>query len=369
VRVAIAHEWLVRYAGSEKCVEEMLAVFPDARLLTSVVRPGALPPAFARAEPSLLQHIPGATKKHELLLPLMPAAWRSRVIRDVDVVISSSHACANAVRMEAGTPHLSYCHTPMRYAWGFEAESTRVPTLARLPARVAMAYFRRWDRNTAARVTRFVANSSAVAVRIQRFYGREASVVHPPVDTEFFTPGGERGEDFLYVGRLTGYKRFDLAVDAFRGLQSRLLVVGEGADSAVRWQAPPNVKFLGSVDGEELRALYRSARAVIAPGVEDFGIAMAEAQSCGTPVIAAREGGASDIVLDGATGWLVERQSPEAFREAVRRATSEELDEESIHTRAQRFARRRFHDEIRSEVDELVGQGTGSQVLDRGAAE
>lgn len=368
MRVAIAHEWLVRYAGSEKCVEEMLAVFPAARLLTTVVRRGALPPTFARAEPSFLQHIPGATAKHEWLLPLMPAAWRARIVRDVDVVISSSHACANAVRTERHTPHLSYCHTPMRYAWGFDAESTRLPRLLRPSARVAMRSFRHWDRNTAARITHFVANSTAVAARIRRFYGRQASVVHPPVGTEYFTPGDERGEDFLYVGRLTGYKRFDLAVEAFRGLPQRLLVVGEGADSALRWEAPPNVTFLGSVPDVELLRLYRTARAVIAPGVEDFGIAMAEAQACGTPVIAAREGGATDIVLDGVTGWLVERQSPDGFRKAVRRAADEELDTDSIHIRAQRFSRKRFREEIRSEVEELAGRGARRRVPAKGTA-
>lgn len=358
MRVAIAHEWLVRYAGSERCVEEMLEVFPDARLLTTLVRREALPIAFQRAEPSLLQRIPGASARHEWLLPLMPAVWRAWMVRDVDVVISSSHACANAVRTEPGTPHLSYCHTPMRYAWDFESEASRLPGLLRPSARFAMSGFRRWDRNTAARVTKFVANSTAVASRIAAFYGRSASVVHPPVRTEFFTPGGERGDDFLYVGRLTGYKRPDLAVETFRGLPHRLLVVGEGsAKASLQRQAPPNVTFLGSVPDEELRSLYRSSRALVAPGVEDFGIAMAEAQSCGTPVIATRAGGAADIVSDKSTGWLVDTQTVEAFRAAVRSAAEQELDTDVIHSRAQGFSRQRFRDEISNEVEAVVSRG------------
>lgn len=369
VRIAIAHEWLVRYAGSERCVEEMLHVFPDGRLLTTVARKEVLPSVFERAEPSFLQKIPYATQRHELLLPLMPMAWRSRTVRDVDVVVSSSHACANAVRTEPNTPHLSYCHTPMRYAWEFSSESTRLPRSLRPAAGVAMSYFRRWDRNTAAKVTHFVANSTAVAGRIQRFYGRGASIVHPPVRTEFFTPEGEHGDTFLYVGRLSGYKRFDLAVETFRELPYQLLVVGEGAtESALHGQVPPNVKLLGPVPDDELRRLYRSARAVIAPGIEDFGIAMAEAQACGTPVIAAKDGGATDIVDDGVTGWLVSLQSADQFRVAVRRAATEELDYSLIHSRAQRFSRERFREEFRAEVDKVLGEKSGRSISATGAA-
>jgi glycosyltransferase involved in cell wall biosynthesis len=355
VRVAIAHEWLVRYAGSEQCVAEMLRLFPDARLLTTLLRADALPHEFARAEPSFLQRVPGATSRHEWFLPLMPIAWQVHRVRDVDVVISSSHACANAVGVAPGIPHLSYCHTPMRYAWDFAAEAGRFPTALRPAARVLMGGFRRWDRKVAERVTRFVANSSAVASRIERFYGRRATVVHPPVRTEFFTPGGDRGDEFLYVGRLVGYKRADLAVEAVRDLPHRLLVVGGGADEArLRREAPPNVTFLGSVPDEELRRLYRSARAVLAPGVEDFGIAMAEAQACGTPVIAAGEGGAADIVVDGTTGWLVPGGDLQALRRAVMQAAVEELDPGVSHANAQRFSREHFREALHAEVLETL---------------
>ena len=245
-RVAIAHEWLVRYAGSERCVDELLVAFPGAEVLTTVVNPSAVPARLRGARPSALQHVPGATSHHEWLLPLMPLAWRMMAPPSgVDAVVSSSHACAKAVPVEDGTPHLCYCHTPMRYAWDFGAERERFPRGSRTAARGLMAWFRRWDRATAARVTRFVANSRAVASRIQRHYGRRAQVVPPPVRTDFFTPGGERGEGFLYVGRLTGYKRPDLVVDAFRGLPYRLTVVGKGAMApALRARATPNVEFI-----------------------------------------------------------------------------------------------------------------------------
>ncbi len=315
MRIAIAHEWLVNYAGSERCVVEMVAAFPEARILTTLVEPSALPHALRGASPSFLQRLPAATRHHEWLLPLMPAAWRLRKpVRDVDAVISSSHACANAVRAAAGTPLLSYCHTPMHYAWNFDAERERFPCPLRPAARGSMAWFRRWDRRTAQRVTRFAAASRAVAERVERYYGRTAQVIHPPVDTDFFTPCGERGRDFLYVGRLVTYKRPELVIEAFAGLRHRLLVVGDGRmGPKLRARATPNVVFLGAKRGEELRALYRSARALVFPGEEHFGIVMAEAQACGTPVIALNAGGAREIVDDGTSGWRCGARASRSF--------------------------------------------------------
>ena len=358
VRVAIAHDWLVRYAGSERCVEQMLVEFPGARLLTSVVNRDALPASFAHAEPSLLQKVPGATRRHELLLPLMPAAWRFRdAVRDVDVVVSSSHACAKAVRFEGAIPHACYCHTPMRYAWDFPSEASRFPRPVRRLAPHAMTWFRRWDRATSERVTTFVANSSAVAARIQAAYGRRAEVIHPPVRTEFFTPAGERGDDYLYVGRLVSYKRADLVVEAFRGLPYRLFVVGRGhLESSLRASAPDNVVFLGNVSDERLRQLYRTARALVFPANEDFGIAMAEAQACGTPVVGLAQGGALDIVADGRTGWLLETATIDQLRSTIRRTAGERLDDAAIAAEAQRFSATRFRAALREVVDQAIDQ-------------
>ena len=354
-RVTIAQEWLVSYGGSERCVEEMLATFPDAELLTTVLDPGSVPAVLHGARTSFLQHVPGARSHHEWLLPLMPLAWRMLAgPADVDVVISSSHACAKAVRIPEGVPHLCYCHTPMRYAWDFAAERERFPRPLRPAARAAMRWFRRWDRRTAESVTAFLANSPAVARRIERAYGRDARVVHPPVRTDFFTPGGERGGDFLYVGRLVGYKSAEVAVEAFRGLPQRLVVVGEGAGRrALEARAPRNVSFAGYVDEKRLRELYRAARALVHPANEDFGIAMAEAQACGTPVIGLAGSGADDIVVPGETGWLVPGSDPGAFRSAVVEAAAREADAVEIACRAQRFSAARFRDEIRAAVDEL----------------
>ena len=355
-RVAIAHEPLVRYAGSERCVDELLVAFPGAEVLTTVVDPSAVPARLRGARPSALQHIPGATSHHEWLLPLMPLAWRMMAPPSgVDAVVSSSHACAKAVPVENGTPHLCYCHTPMRYAWDFGAERERFPRGSRTAARGLMAWFRRWDRATAARVTRFVANSRAVASRIEHHYGRRAQVVPPPVRTDFFTPGGERGEGFLYVGRLTGYKRPDLVVEAFRGLPYRLTVVGKGAMApALRARATPNVEFIDEVGDEELRELYRSARAMLYPVDEDFGIVMAEAQACGTPVISIDAGGALDIVENGVTGWLMRGRGIRDLQMAVSHAAREDLDAREIRTRAERFSSEAYRSALRDEVGDMI---------------
>ena len=357
MRVAVAHDWMVAYAGSERVVEPLLAEIPDARLLTSLFRPEVLPSSLRRAEPSFLQRIPGAIRRHEWFVPLMPLAWRLRgEIGGVDAVISSSHACAKAVRAAPGVPHVCYCHTPMRYAWRFEDERKRFPAALVPLVRPGLAWFRRWDRSTARRVTQFVANSTYVAGQIRSFYGRDALVVHPPVDTDFFTPdGGGPGEEFLYVGRLISYKRADLVVDAFAKLPHRLTIVGDGhLRRELEDRATPNVRFLGNVGAEQLRSLYQSARALVYPAEEDFGIAMAEAQACGTPVIALASGGAVDIVEPGTSGWLLAEPSIEALHAAVEEAASATLDPIAIRRRAERFSRSAFRAGMRRIVEDAV---------------
>jgi glycosyltransferase involved in cell wall biosynthesis len=359
MQAVVAHEWLVDYAGSERVAEAILDAFPDARLLTTVVDRDSVPPRLAAAEPSLLQHLPRANRHHGWLLPLMPAAWRfRRPISDADVVISSSHACAKGVHVAQGIPHVCYCHTPMRYAWFFDAEAARFPRAARPLARVLMRAFRRWDRRSAKHVTAFVANSSAVADRIGRFYGRRARVIFPPVDTEFFTPGEERGDFFLFVGRLVAYKRPELVIEAFRELDHPLVVVGRGPLGAqLRRDAPPNVTFVELAGDEQLRSLYRRALAVICPAEEDFGIAMAEAQACGTAVIAVDSGGARDIVEPGKTGWLLSSPDVAALRLAVQVAAGSPLAPADIRASATRFARDRFVDELQAFVSDVLVRG------------
>lgn len=220
-----------------------------------------------------------------------------------------------------------------------------------------MGWFRRWDRRTARRVTRFVANSTAVANRILHAFERPADVIHPPVRTDYFTPGGTRDDFFLWVGRFVSYKRPGLAIEAFARLpEHRLLMVGEGPLApTLSARAPANVTLVGAVDDSRLRDLYRSAKSLVYPADEDFGIAMAEAQACGTPVIALAEGGARDIVESGRTGWLLPDQSLDGLVAAVRRAAVEELDPQAIAHAAQRFGAARFRREMREAASECAG--------------
>ena len=362
MRVALAHEWLVRYAGSERVLEALLEMFPGADLFTTILEPSKMPPRLRSAQTSFIQHLPGSHAHHEWFVPFMPLAWRrTKIPADVDLVLSSSHCCAKAVRAPAGVPHICYCHTPIRYAWDFQAERQRFPAPLRPAARLMMAWFRHWDRAVSPRVTHFVANSSAVKKRIERFYGREADVVHPPVRTEYFTPEGERGERYLFVGRLTGYKHPELVVEAFAGLPYEIDVVGRGSMlQSLRARATANVHFLPQVSDDELRTLYRRARSLVYPIEEDFGIVMAEAQACGTPVIGLARGGASDIVEPGVGGWLIESQEVGELRSAVRRAALEDLDPTLIRASAERFSFDHFRNAMGEIVAGVVGEGATS---------
>jgi glycosyltransferase involved in cell wall biosynthesis len=356
LKIAIAHDWLVSYAGSERVLDEILAEFPGSRILTAVLVASQVPPRLATAEPSFLQRVPGAPTHHELLLPLLPLAWAARpAISGVDVVVSSSHSCAKAVRIAPGIPHVCYSHTPMRYAWYFDDERDRLPRLLQIPARPAMSVLRRWDASTAQRVSCFLANSSAVAERIRSFYGRTARVVHPPVRTDFYTPADTERRRFLYVGRLVSYKRADVVVEAFRGLPFELTVVGGGhQENALRRSAPPNVVFEKGVTDERLRELYRTSYALVYPGVEDFGIAMAEAQACGTPVIAAAAGGALDIVEPEVTGWLLREPTIDSLRAAIRSAVKTPFPASVVSAASARFSVSRFRSEIRDAVEQAA---------------
>lgn len=359
MKVAIAHEWLVRYAGSERVVEQLLLAFPNASLHSILVAASRLPPILRHSTSSFLQRIPGATAHHEWLLPLMPLAWKTKPpVSEVDLLVSSSHACVRSVRVSPSVAHLCYCHTPMRYAWDFDAERSRFPPVVRPLAQIAMTAARPLDRRTAQRVSQFVANSNAVAERILRYYGKQAIVIHPPVDTEFFRPDPSVERDgYLYVGRLVGYKRPDLVVEAFRTLAHRLTVIGDGPLlSALQRRAPSNVTFIPSVSAEELRRHYRSAKALVFPADEDFGIAMAEAQACGTPVIGLSTGGAADIVDHDRTGVLLSEPSLSLVRSAVGRIERSDFDADFTSARARRFSPEAFRTAMVHAARETVDQ-------------
>ena len=309
-RVAIVHERFTEPGGSERVVEQLHLLWPDAPIHAAIVDRAALPPGLADADirPSSLQRVYNGGRRYAHLLPLLPAAMASLDVSDADVVITSHHAFANRVRARSGAVVVSYTHTPARWMWepGFlsdEAGGWAGRLLLQAFARTQRAA----DVAAANRAGLVVANSRHVADRIKRWWGRDAIVVAPPVDTGRFTPdpGATREDFFLYAGRLVPYKRPHVAAAAARQSGTKLVVVGEGRMRAtVTAAGGPNVEILGHVDDDTLRDLYRRCRAVVFPGEEDFGIIPVEAQACGTPVLARGVGGVCDSVVPGVTGTL-----------------------------------------------------------------
>ncbi len=359
MHVAIAHEWLTSYAGSERVVEQLLVAYPDAELLTTVAIPTAVPPAMRNASTSVLNRLPLARTHHEWFVPLMPLAWKSvRYGTTPDVVITSSHACSRAVRIPTGAVHVSYCHTPMRYAWDFASEKDRFPLPVRPLARGTCELLRLWDARRAKTADLIIANSTAVARRVELSYGVGAPVIHPPVDVEFFSydPSTERDDFVLFAGRLVAYKRPDLVIRALTDTTTRVVVAGSGPlEQQLREAAGPNIEFVGFVSDTELRNLFRKARALIYPGAEDFGITMAEAMSCGCPVIAVDAGGARDLVIRGVNGVLMPTGNEASIRRGLEEFEELTIDHEAVAQSVRALNPGRFRSEIKVVVSALVG--------------
>ncbi|MGD1058837.1 MAG: glycosyltransferase [Solirubrobacteraceae bacterium] len=359
-RVAIVHDWLTIPGGSEQVVLELLEMFPQAELFTSVYDPAPWPAQITDriVHSSFLSRIPGAARHYPKLLPLMNRAFRSFDLSGFDLVLSSSHACAKNVRTPANALHVCYCHTPMRYAWeeGF-LDGEEVSRAMRLALPPLLAQLRRADLAGAAGPDLFVANSQHVADRIQRYYGRSAEVVHPPVDVDHFL-GVERqptNDGYLIFGRVVPYKRVDLAVAACARLGRPLKVAGAGrALDAVQAGGGAGTEFLGKVSEQERDRLLGGARALLFPGEEDFGIVPVEAQAAGVPVIAYGVGGAAESVLDGRTGVLFAEQSVAGLVAAIERFETLELDSALVRENAMRFGRDRFRTEMAEVIERAL---------------
>lgn len=358
-RVALVHDWLTIPGGSEQVVLELLELFPHAEIFTSIYDPAPWPAQIKErlVHSSFLNRIPGAVRHYPKLLPLMNAAFRSFDLSRFDLVLSSSHACAKNVRTQPHTLHVCYCHTPMRYAWeeGF-LDGEQVGRATRLLLPPLLAWLRRQDLLGASGPDAFVANSRHVAARIERYYGRTAEVVNPPVDVQrFLTLPRAPGDYYLAYGRVVPYKRVDLAVAACARLGRPLKVAGDGrALDALRAHAGSGVELLGKVSDSERDRLLSGARALLFAGEEDFGIVPVEAQGAGVPVIAYATGGAAETVLDGRTGVLFAEQSVSGLAAAIERFEGLELDPMHARENATRFGRERFRAQM-TDVIERAG--------------
>jgi len=371
-RVAIVHDWLDTWRGGENVLAEVLQLYPDATLYALVdFLPDALRPRIGgrRARTSFLQHVPGARRHFRALLPMFPRAIASLDLSAFDTIVSISHAVAKGVRVRAGQRHACYCLTPMRYAWDLRDDYFPVGSgraMLRPVADRVLDKLRDWDRGANDGVTEFAAISQFIAERIARHYGRSSRVIYPPVDTDYFHPGGDvpSRDYYLAASRWVPYKRIDAIVAAFAQMPARrLIVAGDGPDTArIRTAARANVEFVGEVSRERLRELLRNARAFVFAAEEDFGILPLEAQACGTPVIAYARGGALETLADDGDSPVAAffaTQSPEAIADAVRalEARAAPIDAARCVANAQRYGAPRFRREFSEFVD---GHGGGA---------
>jgi glycosyltransferase involved in cell wall biosynthesis len=354
MRVAFVHEWLVSFAGSERVLAAALELFPGAPVYTLVHDPAAVAATEIERHPihtSFIQRAPWGRTHHRAYLPLMPLAVERLDLGDYDVVISSSHAVAKGVLTRADQLHISYVHSPMRYAWDLQEQY--LAGLGRVQGAIARAilhYLRIWDAATANRVDVFVANSHYIAGRIRKTYRRETHVIYPPVDVERFDVRDRRDDHYVTVARFVPYKRVDVIVEAFTRLGLPLVAVGDGPDRrAVEQRAGPNVRLVGEQTEAAVKDYVERAKAFVFAAEEDFGIAPVEAQAAGVPVIAYGRGGVTESVVPGETGLFFDAQTPESLMEAVRRFESAEggFDRVRIRQNAERFSKARFQREFR----------------------
>lgn len=354
LRVALVHDWLRAMRGGEKVLEHVCALFPDAPIHTLLCEPDRIGSALRTRkirEAPLFARFPALKRHYPKLLPVFPSLVERFPTADCDLVISTSHCVAKGTPSPERGVHLSYVFTPMRYVWDHFDDYLSGRTLPDLALRAVRGRLQEWDRRTAGLVDAFAADSAHIAGKIDRFWGRRATVIHPPAETDFFTPdpdaSAEEGDYYLVVGALVPYKRIERAIAATRQTGDRLVIVGEGPERAFLEEvAHDRVTFRGWVGREELRAAYRGCRALLYPGIEDYGIAAVEAMACGRPVVALRGGGVSETVLEGVCGAFFDDPSEEALAERLTNLRPRDYDSRSIRAHAERFSPSRFRREL-----------------------
>ncbi len=359
MKIALVHDHLVQDGGAEKVLLALQEVFPGAPTYTLLYDRRRVSPEFASKDirTSFLQRVPFGLKKYQWMLPLMPAATEAHDLSKYDVVVSSSSAFAKGIITRPGAIHICYCHTPTRYLWsdthGY-VQDLKAPRVLKAGLPFLLNKLRVWDRLSADRVDRFIANSATVAGRIRKYYERGSDVIHPPVETEKFSISDAPGNYFLAGGRLVSYKRFDLVIQAFNRTGLPLKIFGDGPLAAeYRKIARSNIEFTGKVDDAAKAELYRNAIAFIHPQEEDFGITALESMASGRPVIAYRKGGALETVVDGVTGEFFDDQEWEELATAVIRFDASRYDARKIRAHAEAFDVKAFKRRIAAYVSEV----------------
>ena len=360
MKVALVHDWLIHMRGGEKVLDGFAELFPDATIYTLFYDKKKLSKNLARLtiKASFLQYLPGIKHYYRWLLPILPWAIRTIRINEADLVLSSSHCVAKAVKVPPNAYHICYCHTPMRYLWGFQdVYFERFGPPIRLLIRGILHFLQKWDIQSNQGVDLFIANSEYIRNRIQKVYQRDSLVVHPPLDSGFFKPVGTRENYYLAVSHFVPYKRIDLVIEAFNQLARKLVVVGSGP-LEMRYKelrTSDQIYFLGGISDEDLRKTYAGAKALIFPAEEDFGIVPLEAQACGAPVIAFRKGGAFETVK---SGIFFDVQTAEAIRDAVIRFEALKFDSTEVSQKVQSFGRGSFLKNMKQTIDTCYSQRT-----------
>ena len=366
MKVALIHDWLVTLAGAEKVLQAIYEIYP-APIFTLVTDKRKLKESvFEKAEifTSFIQKLPRAKNKYRNYLPFFPLAVEQFDLSNYDMIISSSTCVAKGVLSRTDQLHICYCHTPVRYAWDLYHQYLKETGLNKglkgIIAKLILHYIRLWDYSTANRVDYFITNSKWVARRIKKIYGRDSTVIYPPVDVDKFELQTDKENFYLTTSRMVPYKKIDLIVEAFSQMpDKKLVVIGDGPDfKKVKSKAGKNIELLGYQPFEVVKNYTQKAKAFIYAAEEDFGIAPVEAQACGTPVIAYGKGGVTESVIDGKTGIFFKKQTVESIIEVIKQFEKQEnkFDPITIRQNAERFSKERFKKEFKKFVDRKIKQ-------------
>lgn len=363
MKLALIHEYLIRFGGAEQVLKSFTNIFPESPIYTMLYDKQGMKGYFNDKEirSSFLQSFPGFIKKrHKYLLPFLPTAPETFDLRDFDIVLSSSSAFAKGVITKPKTVHICYCHAPMLFAHDYYntyiADQNRLLPV-RVVAKLLIHYIRMWDYVSSDRVDHFIANSKITQERIKKIYKRDSVVIYPPVDIGNITAQKDNKGYFLIVSQLTPYKRIDLAIQAFNKLGLPLIIIGQGAQrKELEKIAKSNIKFLGFLPADKIYTYYQNARAFIFPGQDDFGITAIEAMAAGKPVLAYRAGGTTETIIEGVTGEFFDELNPELLSDGIRRLSANEkkYDYQIIRKHSEQFSRPRFEKEIKEFIDEVV---------------
>ena len=351
MKLAIVHDFLAQMGGAEQVVKIFREIFPEAPIYTSIYIPSAVCPSFQTADirTSFMQRLPFIKKHARRYLALYPYAFELFDLSEYEVVLSSSSSFAKGVITLPHTCHICYCYTPMRFVWNYHTYIEQEPfsRLTKLCLPYITHRLRRWDEITADRVDHYVAISGEVRRRIRKYYRRDATIIHPPVDVSKFTVSEKDGGYYLILSRLLPYKRIDIAIEAFNSLRLPLKIVGNGRDlERLQKLAGPTIEFLGRLPDDETQRCLRECRALVFPGLEDFGLAPLEAMACGKPVIAYAAGGALETVRDGVTGSFFYEQTADSLVGAIADFDAAQFDPWEIRRHAELFDVSVFKEQI-----------------------